>query len=110
MDTSAAIDRRGFLGLLAAGTLSLVAGGRAVAAEQAAEVIELDYIFAAGPPGEGWMAGEARWRLPNGEWRTVQFRVTAGQRTVWLTENTGLTFHHSAFGSAPQSAGTSPTS
>jgi hypothetical protein len=110
MDTSAAIDRRGFLGLLAAGTLSLVAGGGAVAADKAAEIIELDWLRAAGPLGEGWMTGEARWRLPSGEWRTTEFRVTPERPTVWLTENAGLTFHQSAFGPTPQPAGTSPTS
>lgn len=92
IDCQTHMGRRGFLEMLAAGAVSLLAGGQSIQAEQSEQVIVVDYAWAAMLRGENTAHAEVRWCEPGGVWQVARGTITEKERVFWLTKNIGIDF------------------
>ena len=86
------MGRRGFLGMLAAGALSLLAGGVPVQADDVERHVVIDYAWAACLRTETTGLAEVRWCLPGGEWQITKGTISEEKRVLWLTNDIGIDF------------------
>ena len=81
------ISRRGFLGMLAGGAVSLV-----VPSGADTEQIIVDYAYAVYHASEVGVQAVVRWKFRDKPWKTTSAIITPEQQVVWLTTQTGLRF------------------
>lgn len=88
------IDRRRFMGVVAAGFATLVTPHGLPSAD-AGMTVHVDWLTARRTKGNPIGRVECHYRIEGGEWRTRQFAITQRRPIAWLTEEIGIQLHSS---------------